>query len=144
MSVLLVCCNKPYSSYTINRSWWIVRNVMCSWRIKSYYYSLTVTSVFSSLRKFDAVAVLLVPVSPTRSIGCRSWICSFSSQVVRTVSTVGTKISLNLRLVSWMYSGIFWAHGTHLSCSGSQKYSNRVGSLVGNSPVTRIKSTLLI
>lgn len=51
---------------------------------------------YSPLRKFWVVADLLVPVSPTSNAGrlMRTWFST--SQVVLTVSTVGTSISGNL------------------------------------------------
>ena len=95
---------------------------------------LTLTSESRSRMKSCMVAVFEVPVSPTRRTGCLLLTMSSRSQRVRTVSTVGTRISLNFLSGSWTYLGTFFVHWIHLVCSPSQKYSNIVGAVSGISP----------
>ena len=91
-------------------------------------------SVSSVLRKLAVVALLDVPVSPTSTTGLLMFTISSSSHVVRTVSTVGTRISLNVLSGSCTYWGITSTHGTHLSCLTSKKYSYKLGCALGISP----------
>lgn len=86
------------------------------------------------LKKSWIIAVLEVPVSPTKSVGlCRLFI-RVINHIARSVSSVGTNISEKFFSRSWIYEGTSHFHGIHIFFCMSKKYSYNVLNRIGINP----------